>query len=155
MALYQTIQQPFDPMAQLNIDYQLFLREYAGGVPLATPGPPLTNPVQPLVPTLVQPTGYLAPAPEEPPYRPAVILDQEHLMHRGEGVAITIICVIALIVRGWVLISTIVGLVVYAIWKYIQFRENVVKYYETEKLRLQGRVLPAPQPQPHYVINAM
>ena len=31
----------------------------------------------------------------------------------------------------------------------------VVKYYETGKSRLQGRVLPAPQPQPHNVISAM
>lgn len=153
MAFFQAVQQ-MDPLTQLNFDYNLFLRDYCGGTgnPPAAPGPMGPSP---LIPHLVQPNGILAPAPEDPPFRPAVIVDQEHLMHRGEGFGLAVVVVVALVFRGWVLISAIVGIVIFAVWKYVEFNVAVAKFYETEKFRTQGRLLPAAQPQQHYVIQQM
>ena len=155
MAVYIPFQQ-IDPLAQFNMDYQLFLRDYGGEANPIPAGAPVGEPPVGQVihlPALLQPAGVMVPAPPDPPLRPAVIVDQEHLMHRGEGVAIALVVVTALILRGWILISVILGLIVVAMWKYIHFRVNVARFYETERLRAEGRILPAAPVQQHYVIN--
>jgi hypothetical protein len=97
----------------------------------------------------------LWPAPEDPPFREAFILDREHYMHRLEGVAIFFSILILLMARGWWLKGAILAGVLYLGNVYLVSMKKVEKWNLREKLRAEGRLIENPLPNPRYTVQAV
>jgi hypothetical protein len=142
-----------DPMAQLGLDFMMFNNIYGnyaqpGGLQPAFPGQ-----LQPGLQGQMAQAGYLVPAPEDPPLRPAIILDTETLIHRMEGLFGAGFLILALIMRGIVLQTFLAVFGLFALYKYITGRAEVAAFNQQEQFRMTGRLLPAPMPPQHYVVQ--
>jgi hypothetical protein len=95
----------------------------------------------------------LWPAPEDPPFREAFILDREHYMHRLEGFAIAVSILILLMARGWWLKGAILAGVLYMANVYMVSMKKVEKWNLREKLRTEGRLIEGPLQNPRYTVQ--
>jgi hypothetical protein len=141
-----------DPIAQVGADLMLFNAMYGNYGPPGALGAPFQPQLQPGQVPLHQ-AGYLVPAPEDPPLRPSVVLDTEHLLHRMEGLFAALFLILALVMRGVVLQMFWATLGVMAFYKYTTGRAEVARFYQEEQFRASGRLFPAPMPMHHYVVQ--
>jgi hypothetical protein len=142
-----------DPMAQIGLDFMMFNNMYGnpaqpGGLQPAFPGQ-----FQPGFQGQIAQAGYLVPAPEDPPLRPAIILDTETMIHRMEGLFGAVFLILALIMRGIVLQTFLAAVGLFALYKYISGRAEVAAFNQQEQFRMSGRLLPAPMPSQHYIVQ--
>jgi hypothetical protein len=154
---YNPYYQPqMDAMAQVAHEYVLFNQVMNGNLNL--PGifqPAMVVPQQPIMGPrgVVVPAGYLAPAPEDPPLRPGIILDTEHWLNRGEGFFMATAILFAWIVGGTVRLVLITTLLLFGFYKYTIGRAEVAQFQQMENFRASGRLAPAPLPQQRYVVE--
>jgi len=95
----------------------------------------------------------LWPAPDDPPFREAFILDREHYMHRLEGVAVALSVIILLMARGWWLKGAIIGLIIWLGNTYLVSMRKVEVWNERAKLRAEGRLIQPPPANPLYTVQ--
>jgi hypothetical protein len=154
---YHPYYQPqMDPMAQVAQEFALFNQVINGNLNL--PGafqPAMGMPQQPIFAPrgVVAPAGYLAPAPEDPPLRPGIVLDTEHWLNRGEGFFMATAILFAWIMGGTVRLVLIATLLFFAFYKYTTGRAEVARFQQMENFRAAGRLAPAPLPQQRYVVQ--
>jgi hypothetical protein len=149
-----------DAMAQqMAMEYAAYKNGYFpnSGMQMQMPGMmPSTVPgqqMQQYFPGMQEPTGYLTQAPPELPFRPAVIVDKEHLLNGGKGFAIATILYLTLRFKGLVLWAVIAITVLFCVYKAVEYREELIKWKQEDQLRVNGRLLPEAQKQPLYVIQ--
>lgn len=116
------------------------------------PLPPLLNEPAYLPPVQVAPVGYFQQAPQDPPVRPAFLLDQEHLTFRIEGFLVGVILIFGLLFYGkiFLIVGLIAGLGL--VYWYCDWRGDVARF-RVEESRRGGRLLPAPPQQQQYIIQ--
>lgn len=131
----------------LNLDYQNDLFHhfyYPQDLPPLIQSPTFPPPIH------LPPVGYLQQTPPDPPLRPAITFDQEHLTFRIEGFFIGAILVFSLFFRWELLLGFGVmgGLAV--MYLYFDWRGNVARFRQQEELRMNGRLMPPQGQQQHY-----
>lgn len=134
IALFPYFPIQMNPYAQLNYDYTIFRN---GGLPSAIPGDvPGGGPF---------PGGVIMlPAPEDQPFRPAFILDKEHVMKWIEACLAMLCIFLAIIIRSWFLALMGVCILGYFISIYMNCGGAVSRYYADEKLRWEGKLVRGP-----------
>jgi hypothetical protein len=131
-----------------NLDYQNGLFPgfyYPQELPPLIHSPTFPPPVQ------AAPVGYLQQAPPDPPLRPVVALDQEHLTIRLEGFLMGAILIFGLFFRRELLLGFGVVAAILAVYFYFDWSGNVARFQQAEELRMNERLLPPQAPQQHYV----
>jgi len=146
-----------DAMAQqMAMEYAAFRNGYFPNNNMQMPGMPPTAPCQQMhqyYPGIQEPAGYLTQAPEEPPFRPAVLVDKEHLMNGAKGFVLASILYLTLKYKGAVLWVVIAVTVMFSIYKAVEYREEVIKWKEEDTLRRTGRFVPPAPKQQLYMIQ--
>ena len=141
---------------QMAMEYAAFRNGYFPQGNMQMPGMPPSIPgqqMQQYYPGMQEPAGYLTQAPEEPPFRPAIMLDKEFLLIGMIGFTIATVLYLCLKLKGLFLWGVIAITVIFGLCKAVEYREQVIKFKQEEQLRTNGRLLPAPQKQQLYVIQ--
>jgi hypothetical protein len=97
----------------------------------------------------------LVPAPEDPPFREAFVLDREHNMHRLEGIAIATLVLFVLIAGGTLLGAAVLVFFVWLARVYLVSRQRLDEWNLRERLRAQGRLIEPPQGEPRYTVRQL
>jgi len=144
-----------DAMAQqMAMEYAAFRNGYFPNN-MQMPGMPPAAPCQQMQPYYPgqEPAGYLTQVPEEQPFRPAIVVDKEHLLNAGKGFVLATILYLTLKYKGAVLWIVIATTVMFSIYKAVEYREEVIKWKEEDTLRRTGRFVPPPPKQQLYMIQ--
>jgi len=101
-------------------------------------------------PIHLPPLGYLQQTPPDPPVRPALTFDQEHLTFRLEGIFIGALLVFGLFFRWELLFGFGVMGALAAVYLYFDWSGNVARFRQQEELRVNGILMPPQVQQQHY-----
>ena len=141
---------------QLAMEYAAFKNGYLPQTNLQMPGMPSAvggQQMQQYYPGMQEPAGYLTQAPEELPFRPAIIVDKEFLLIGMVGFTIATVLYLCLKLKGLFLWGVIAITVIFCLYKALGYREEVITWKQEDALRKNGRLLPAPLKQQLYVIQ--
>jgi hypothetical protein len=101
----------------------------------------------------IQPAGILLPAPQDPPFPPAVFINKQQLGDWIKGALVTFFVIVVLCMSGPLLIIVLLVLGAGLVYKLLDWNTQVAIHQQNERWRNEGRLLPVqPTPQ-HYIMH--
>ena len=101
----------------------------------------------------IQPAGILLPAPQDPPFPPAVIINKQQLGDWIKGALVTFFVIVVLCMSGPLLIIVLLVLGAGLVYKLLDWNTQVAIHQQNERWRNEGRLLAVQLTPQHYIMH--
>jgi hypothetical protein len=89
-----------------------------------------------------QPSGVIMPAPEDEPWKETLCVDKERIIHWGEAAICTILMIMLIIFRGWLLLVACAGLLGIFGYCHVTWSGAIAAYQERHKQWIEEKANP-------------